>query len=87
MLNSIRGAMSTASDRLALYLATEKSILSELGQEMRHDQRILRQADLKEVRDQIDKLVPQVASERQAAVGNYAPFTMLADLSGRHGRG
>lgn len=76
--------MSTTQLRLEAYLAAEKAILA--GQEIRHDGRNLRRADLADVRAQIDKLQAQLAREQAAASGSRGIGGLrvaVADFSGR----
>jgi len=63
--------MSTASDRLALYLTAEAAILSG-GQEVRIDGRLLREGDIAEIRAEISQLRREVASEIRIASGGNA---------------
>lgn len=78
--------MSIASDRLALYLQAEASILS--GQEVRSASgRSLKMPDLEAVRSEIRKLQAEVAAEAAAARGQVGPGVIYADLSGGSRRG
>jgi len=68
---------SVTETRLAAYLAAELDILK--AQEVRGGDRGHRMTELREVRDQIDRLQLQLAREQSGRRGlNYA----LADLSG-----
>jgi hypothetical protein len=72
--------MSTASDRLALYIAAEAAILD--GQEVRMENgHFLRMPDLKMVQDQILALRSEVAAEQRAAQGALGPVTMVAGFN------
>lgn len=66
--------------RLAAYLAAEIAILK--AQEVHSGDRSFRQAELREVRDQIDKLQLQVNREQSAASGKTGLNFSLANLSG-----
>ncbi len=72
--------MSTATDRLALYLAAEAEILQ--GQEVRADlgdgrgYRMLKLADLETVRRAIAELQRQVAIETSNAAGGSFGFSL-----------
>lgn len=72
--------MSTTEARLAAYLAAEQKIL--MGQEVRYEDKSLKNTDLREVRDQIDKLQRQLARERAAANGRSGIGFSVANLSG-----
>ena len=72
--------MTTTETRLAAYLAAEASILK--AQEIRNGDRTFRQTELRDVRDQIDKLQRQVAREQAAAAGRGGLNYSLANLSG-----
>lgn len=66
--------------RLAAYLAAEIAILK--AQEIRHGDRSYRQAELKDVREQIDALQRAVAREQAAASGRRGIGFSVANLSG-----
>jgi len=76
--------MSTATDRLARYIAAETEILQ--SQEVRQDlgdgrgYRMLKMADLEVVRQVIKDLQREVAAETRNAAGGFG--YSLADLSG-----
>lgn len=73
--------MSTITEtRLAAYLAAEISILK--AQEIRNGDRAYRQTELRDVRDQIDKLQRQVAREQASAAGQRGLNFSVANLSG-----
>jgi hypothetical protein len=80
--------MSLASDRLARYIAAETAILG--SQEARMDlgngsYRMLKMADLAEVRAEIDKLQRQVSAENAATAGRPSVGGLgfaLVNLSG-----
>lgn len=73
--------MSTITEtRLAAYLAAEASILK--AQEIRNGDRAFRQTELREVREQIDKLQQQLAREQAAANGRRGLNFSVANLSG-----
>lgn len=73
--------MSTLTEtRLAAYLAAEISILK--AQEIRNGDRAFRQTELRDVRDQIDKLQRQLAREQAAAAGQRGLNFAVANLSG-----
>lgn len=76
--------MSTATDRLARYIDAETQIL--LGQEVRMDLgngsfRMLKMADLEQVRMAIKDIQAQVAAETANANGSALRYS-LANLSG-----
>jgi hypothetical protein len=71
---------TTTETRLAAYLAAEASILK--AQEVRNGDRAFRQTELREVRDQINKLERQLARERSAASGRGGMSFSVANLSG-----
>lgn len=72
---------TTTETRLAAYLAAEVSILK--AQEIRNGDRAFRQTELREVRDQIDKLQRQLAREQAAATtGRRGLGGAVANLSG-----
>lgn len=72
---------TTTETRLAAYLAAEASILK--AQEIRNGDRAFRQTELREVRDQIDKLQRQLDRERASAAGGRRGLGgALANLSG-----
>jgi hypothetical protein len=72
--------MSTATDRLALYLAAEAEILQ--GQEVRQDlgdgrgYRMLKLADLQTIRSVISELQRQIAAETSNAAGGSFGFAL-----------
>lgn len=66
--------------RLAAYLASEAAILK--AQEVRSGDRSFRQTELKDVREQIDKLQIQLKREQSAAAGRSGFNFSLANLSG-----
>lgn len=76
--------MSTATDRLARYLAAETEILQ--GQEIRQDlgdgrgYRMLKLADLEAVRQAIKDLQREISAESANASGSFG--FALANLSG-----
>lgn len=73
--------MSTITEtRLAAYIAAEVSILK--AQEVRNGDRAFRQTELREVRDQIDKLQRQLAREKAAENGQRGLSFSVANLSG-----
>lgn len=72
--------MTTAETRLAAYLAAEISILK--AQEVRSGDRSFRQTELRDVRDQIDRLQLQVSREQSASAGRSGLNFSLANLSG-----
>lgn len=73
--------MSTLTEtRLAAYLAAEISILK--AQEIRNGDRSFRQTELRDVRDQIDKLQRQSAREQAVAAGQGGLNFAVANLSG-----
>ncbi len=72
--------MSTASDRLTLYLAAEAKILS--GQSVRFGDRQLQRADLEFVQKQIAALQAEVNREAASAAGRGGRFSQ-ADFGGR----
>lgn len=73
--------MTTLTEtRLAAYVAAEASILK--AQEIRNGDRSFRQTELREVRDQIDKLQRQLAREQAAAAGQRGLNFAVANLSG-----
>lgn len=71
-----------AETRLAAYIEAEARILK--GQEVRFEDRFLRNTDLREVRDQISKLQLQVAREKAAANGGRGLRFSVANLSGEN---
>lgn len=71
--------MSTASDRLQLYLNAEAAILS--GQEVRLDGRSRRMPDLPWVQEQINRLQRQVSAETRSANGGTGIRYQLPDFS------
>lgn len=66
--------------RLAAYLASEAAILK--AQEVRSGDRSFRQTELKDVREQIDKLQRQLNREQAAAAGRPSLGFSVANLSG-----
>lgn len=77
--------MSTATERLARYIAAETEILQ--GQEVRMDlgngsYRMFKLADLETVRQTIKELQAQIAAETAAARGFGGLRFSVADLSG-----
>lgn len=71
---------SVTESRLQAYLAAEAAILQ--AQEVRGGDRAHRMTELREVRDQIDKLQQQLSREKSGRGGlNYS----LANLSGGNG--
>ena len=72
--------MSTASDRLQLYLDAEAKILS--GQSVRFGDRQLQRADLQFVQKEIAKLQAEVNREALSASGRGGRFSQ-ADFGGR----
>lgn len=74
--------MTTAAERLALYLEAEAKILR--GQEVRMGDRSLKMADLVEVRKAITELRREVAGGGAAAGDTIGGLRFkLANLSGR----
>lgn len=73
--------MTTVTEtRLNAYLAAEKAILK--AQEVRSGDRSFRQAELKDVREQITILQRQLAREQSAQSGRGSIGFSLANLSG-----
>ena len=73
--------MSIAETRLAAYLAAEAAILK--AQEVRGGDGTHRMAELKDVRDQIDRLQAQVNRESSRAAGQGSLSVKLANFGGR----
>lgn len=71
---------SVTETRLNAYIAAEAAILQ--AQEARSGDRTHRMAELKDVRDQIDKLQRQLAREQAAGQGRGGLNYAVADLSG-----
>lgn len=71
---------SVTETRLASYLAAEAAILK--AQEVRNGDRSFRQTELKDVRDQIDKLQRQLNRETAQAAGQGGLSFAVANLSG-----
>jgi hypothetical protein len=77
--------MSTASDRLQLYLDAERNIL-EAGQAVMFDggvRRSLTQANLADIRAEIAHLQRQVAAESRIAAGGSGLRFQTANFSDR----
>lgn len=73
--------MTTATEtRLAAYLAAEIAILK--AQEIRNGDRTFRHTELKDVREQIDKLQLQLSRENAAVNGRQSLNFAVANLSG-----
>lgn len=73
--------MTTVTEtRLAAYLAAEAAILK--AQEVRNGDRTFRQTELRDVRDQIDRLQRQIVRESAAANGQRGLNFSVANLSG-----
>ena len=73
--------MTTVTEtRLNAYLAAEMAILK--AQEVRHGDRTFRQAELSDVRAQIDILQRQLAREQAAQAGRGRISFSVANLSG-----
>ncbi len=70
---------SVNEERLSLYLAAERAILS--GQSYRVEDRQVERADLAEVRAEIQRLQTVVAREQTAASGRGGRFSQ-ANFSG-----
>lgn len=72
--------MTTATEtRLAAYLAAEIAILK--AQEIRNGDRTFRHTELKDVREQIDKLQLQLSRENAAVNGRQSLNFAVANLS------
>ena len=71
---------ANTQNRLDAYLAAEISILK--AQEVRNGDRAFRQTELRDVRDQIDKLQRQLARENAAVHGRGGLNFSVANLSG-----
>lgn len=72
--------MSTTSERLAIYLAAERAILTG-GETVRLGDRLLTQAPLSEIRAEITLLRGQLAAEQRLAAGGSATRYAVADFS------
>ena len=74
--------MTTLTEsRLAAYLAAEIAILK--AQEIRNGDRTFRQTELRDVREQIDKLQRQIAREQAGSNGQRGLNFSVANLSGQ----